>query len=60
MWRLYARKVNILNGGGPASAIGCNIADDGVVTTNSGKSAEVIVVEQSITLHEGQNLIIKR
>ena len=43
MWRLYARKVNILNGGGPANAIGCNIADDGVLTAKRGKSAEVIV-----------------
>ena len=53
MWRLYARKVNILNGGGPANAIGCNIADDGVVTTNSRKSAEVIVTTRESC--EGRN-----
>lgn len=53
MWRLNARKVNILNGGDPASAIGCNIADDGVVTTNCRKSAEVILATRESC--EGRN-----
>ncbi len=43
MWRLHARKVSNLYGGRPASTIGCNIADDGAVTTNGRKSAKVIV-----------------
>ena len=43
MQRLYARKVNALNGGGLTGVRGCNIADDGVATANCEKSAEVIV-----------------
>ncbi len=53
MQRLHARKVSVLNRGGLASAGGCNIADDGVVTTNGKKSAEAIVV--SGERHEGPN-----
>ena len=44
MRRLYARKVNVLNGGGRSHRRrGCNIAYDSVVTTNCEKSAEAIV-----------------
>lgn len=43
MRRSHARKVDVLNRGGPADTRGCNIAYDGAVTTNGRKSAEVIV-----------------
>lgn len=45
---LHARKVNILNRGGPISVRGCNNANDDVVTTNNRKSAEVIVVTREV------------
>ena len=46
MWRLHARKVNVLNRGGPANVLGCNITHDGRRKSNGRKSAEVIVASE--------------